>query len=264
MSKSKRKARSNQASAESKEAGGSKPRMWLALAAVVLVLAGLATVVFNGGGPDLDAQNPSNEPKHAEGPAVEGDEPLPVISTTQSNLQREADQRDLDPREDGWDSEFVAELAKKYLSKLLDLAAKYETIDTVALPDLAADFRCNTLRPADLVEAFADPSARVMMQGEQGGGNAQAVYEGASGLARALAEFGQPLRGGDRLHTHAKIIRVKSEADTVTTTAIIETGGARLSRSSYWVGSACGIISFPDSMQRADSPIGWAENAFIR
>ena len=195
---------------------------------VVAALVVLALVILLRGSfssdenPDSEAQakpdSSSLESSSAGGAAGS----LPSISTAKGKSQRAANQRELDPAADGWSSEVDAEHAKKHLSALLDLATKNAKVDAAALRAMSSDFHCNALRPADLVEAFGDASIRVLEQRKQ---NSKTVHEGVAGLAQALSNFAVPLRNRDASHTHVKIIRVTAEADTVTTTAIIETGG---------------------------------------
>lgn len=224
-----RKTNPKQAAARSQEPDESKTRLLLLLVAGVLVLAGLAAVVFNGGDPDLSVQTPADEPgeEPEEGAlaSVDGDEPLPVISTGPDSLQRE-----LDPRADGWSSEVDAEKAKKNLSKLLSLATAGKRVEPAKLTGVADAFECGVLRPTGLVEVFADPSIRVWEQPSSdavaGETEKEVTYEGKPGLAQALDAFAEPIRGRDDIHTKVKVIRVASTDDAVTTVAIIETGGA--------------------------------------
>jgi hypothetical protein len=148
--------------------------------------------------------------------------PLTSVSTAQSKARQADAQNELDPRADGWTSEVDAELAKKKLSKLLKLATKNTELDPATLRAISDDFSCSALRPANLVEVFSDSAIRVLEQGEK---DREEMHKGAPGLAQALSQFGVPLHDFGSLHTHVKIIRVSIEADTVTTTAIIESGG---------------------------------------
>ena len=198
---------------------------------VVAALVVLALVLFLRGSFSSDTNTDSDaKTAHAKpdslgltGNLSSGAEgSLPSISTAQSKSRRAANQRELDPAADGWSSEVDAEHAKKHLSELLDLATKNAEVNAAALSAVSSDFRCNELRPEDLVEAFGDKSIRVREQGEK---NSETVHKGTAGLAQALSHFAAPLRNHDEFHTHVKVIRVTAEADTVTTTSIIETGG---------------------------------------
>ncbi|MFT6792219.1 MAG: hypothetical protein ACJAR1_000198 [Rubritalea sp.] len=201
---------------------------------VVTALAVLALVIFlrrsffsdaNTDSPAGTEHAKSDSSGHESNATSGAAGSLPSISGAKNKSRQAAHQSGLDPAADGWTSEVDAEHAKKHLSALLDLATKNVKIDVAALRAVSSDFHCNALRPADLVEVLGDESIRVLEQGEQGEQNSETVHKGASGLAQALSDFAAPLRNRDELHTHVKVIRVTADADKVTTTSIIETGG---------------------------------------
>lgn len=201
-------------------------RFLLFVIALVVVLGGVAILVFP----------PSTSGKK---PAVSGDSSPENSAPTEQQKPTAAKNdigKKLDPRSDGWTSEVDAELAKKNLSKLLKLATANATVKATDLDKITPDFQCTALRPDNLVEVFSDASIRVL---ELSGENSEVVFKSAAGLATALSLFAEPLRGSDEVYTHAKIIRVTSEADSVTTTAIIESGGRQekssIGQNAHWI-----------------------------
>jgi hypothetical protein len=190
---------------------------WLPIVVALLPLVALAIFLHPYFSPDKNAELPAEDRS-----AIAASESLPSITTPQRQQRRAAEQRDLDPHADGWDSEVDAEQAKKHLTALLELVTGDEKVAAAALRAVSADFHGNVLRPSDLVEVFGDASIRIREAREP---QAEKTHKGPSGLAEALSDFAQPLRVCDAVHTHVKIIRVTPDADTVTTTAIIETGG---------------------------------------
>ena len=226
---SKRRKKSRRTTAQQRRLKVPKPWGWLPIAAMLLGVLALAMILrpffFSESNAEVAAETSLenlNSPSSDRRSTLGETEPLTAVSTKRSQLRRAAEQRSLDPATDGWASEVDAERAKKYLSNLLSLATQSAKVDAEALSVVADNFHCASLRPTDLVDVFRDASIRVREQREQGSATA---YEGASGLADALSHFAEPLRDRDDFHTHVKIIRVTPEADTVTTTAIIESGG---------------------------------------
>lgn len=132
----------------------------------------------------------------------------------------------LDPRNDGWETEVIAERAKTQLNRILGLLPHGDRIrSTDVRDDVAVGFQCNRLRPATLVQVFGDTAITIRREITAGGGDSTTVFRGARGLAESLRALAEPLRTATDVHVHAKIVRVALETDTIRATALIETSG---------------------------------------
>jgi hypothetical protein len=175
---------------------------------------------------DSMAEAPESHVVTGGKPSVNSD-PLTAVTTKAGQIRQAAEQRVLDPRQDGWPTEVFAEHAKKSLSDLVQFATNHGKGEAprITLGSIAAeDIRSTELRPDDLVTVYQDAAIRVQRQR----GDSAAVdvsHQGLDELAEILSVWAKPLRGNSDIHAHVKIVRVTVQSNRVTTSAIVETSG---------------------------------------
>ena len=127
------------------------------LVAVGLVVTAVVILLRQSRVPEEDAASmphasaPSARPAETRSAPREL-EPLASVTTKDSQLKRAAEQRGLDPLQDGWRTEAFAESAKEVLSELVERAVRSEVGNTAVLRSLVSpEFRGTELRPDELV-----------------------------------------------------------------------------------------------------------------
>ena len=155
-----------------------------------------------------------------------GDEALPAKIVTPHVRGRLAQQNaDLDPRNDGWETEAFAARAESVLKRLLE-QLRQATIDRNVVAQITTtDFACARLRPRGLQNTFRDGSVIVRRASAKSLRNARADHQGASGLVDALHALAAPFRNATRMAIDAKIISVATQADFSAALVLIELSG---------------------------------------
>ena len=144
-------------------------------------------------------------------------ESLTIVSSTQDEQRRRTNAHALDPRQDGWDTEVLAERAK---SALLEILQPLNVSDpSHEFVSVHPTFRCEPLRPP-LREVFRDSSIVVLRAKTQAG--AVNLHDGPRGLSEALAKLAEPILEGSEIRVQLKVVQVSAFPDTVETTVKVE------------------------------------------
>ena len=146
-----------------------------------------------------------------------------LITTSTAKKWVDEFQRDMDPANDGWDSELFADRASKHLNRLGELmvSANPPTADDLSSL-LAIDFSCSALRPIERQATFADTSVTVRRPQRYG---QDAVHLGASGLTKALGELTSGLEFATDKRFKFKQFRVTPVKEHIDTTTYFEISG---------------------------------------
>ena len=154
------------------------------------------------------------------------DEPPAVLTTASVRAEQAVTDTQLDPGQDGWETEVIAELAKAQLTRLAERLAGRDLTKELTT-EVAADVTSGQLRPEELTEVYRDGAdgKDIIVQRAVGNDEAIAAYQGREGLIQALDELAEPFSDADNVHVHIKVIRVTSTAETTETTAYFEADG---------------------------------------
>ncbi len=122
--------------------------------------------------------------------------------------------------DEGWDTEVFHEEVKHRLQRLGEVLANLPS-DEAAVAELAEpSFRCNVIRPTDLVEAFRDPML-VVYRPAGSLSTAMLNETGAPALANALRGLRAVFTPSGEVHAKFKIFRVEPAQDVVRTDAYL-------------------------------------------
>jgi hypothetical protein len=171
-------------------------------------------------GNGVDSKSPSALPE----PTTDD---VTALLTPRGGARVAEDRRRLDPRNDGWDTETLAETTKSQLgrvTKLLEPSPEASAGDIMLSEIVDEKFSAALLRPEKLHTVMQD-AAIVVRRGEQGDRSVKTVHQGPAGLVEALRALAQPLRGCRDVHTHHKIIDVILTPTTAETTSYFEVSG---------------------------------------
>ncbi|MBI86362.1 MAG: hypothetical protein CMJ81_24455 [Planctomycetaceae bacterium] len=145
----------------------------------------------------------------------------PVL-TPRIQAKLEQQDKNLDPTEDGWETEAFHDAAKKQLKKLSQFLASPEGFNTDKLSEIVAPgFVCGSLRPQSLDESFQDETITIQ-RGRTAGDALE--FRGSPGLISALREMAKPLTTKRDVWVRFKQFQVRVQEDVVTTTAYYEAG----------------------------------------
>ena len=195
---------------------------WWGLLVLAILAGGIGNLVLH------------NQPQQGSGveqaeTSAPNNEPLALL-TASAKTQQAVAHSQLDPSQDGWETEVVAEQAKKQLTSLAqrlsgqDLAAVIST-------QVSAEVTSGPLRPGNIVEAFregTDGNATVVRRAAKEGPLLTApaeVYHGQNGLKKAFDELAMPLTGASDIHLHVKVVRVTITPTSAETKSYFEASG---------------------------------------
>ncbi|MEO2049127.1 MAG: VCBS repeat-containing protein [Pirellulales bacterium] len=156
--------------------------------------------------------------------------PLEMLNTASVKEAQVVAQSQLDPGQDGWETEVVAELAKKQLIRLGERLVNhhrdkdwFNSLQT----EVAAEVTCGRMRPAELVEVFRDgvDDQKILVRRAANSDQRVEKYQGRADLMRAMDELAEPFASARDVHIHVKVIRVTSTADKAETMAYFEADG---------------------------------------
>ena len=149
-----------------------------------------------------------------------------VLLITAATKARAEQQRVLmDPSQDGWASEAMAQKIDDQLTQLAELIITDQITD-VELSSLVSDhFQCGRLRPDGLRAEYDDGTTSVLRRHVSDIGNDQPEFAGARGLSDALAKLGMLLRGARHRRFEQKTVHIEAARGTATTRHYIEHSG---------------------------------------
>jgi hypothetical protein len=115
-----------------------------------------------------------------------------VVLTPRIQAKLDLQDKNLDPTEDGWETEAFYDAAKKQLKKISQFLTSPEEFDTDKLSEIATPgFVCEALCPQSLDESFQDETI-TMQRGRTAEGAPE--FRGSPGLISALREMAEPIR----------------------------------------------------------------------
>ena len=204
-------------------------RKWWVLFGLAIVAGGVGYILF-GNQSRQTVKSDSTETKQSGSVDVQrsadNDQALPLLTTAPVRAQQAFSSAQLDPGQDGWETEVLAERAKKQLLHLGERLAGQDLAD-ILTTEISVGVTSGRLRPNDLTEVFGagtDDKGTVVRRAAEGE-EQTAVYQGREGLRQALDELANPLAGASDVHVHVKIVRVSSTETSAETTAYFEAGG---------------------------------------
>ena len=143
-----------------------------------------------------------------------------------------------DPSKDGWDTEVLANQAKKQLEVLGGMLADLDRIDVKNVSKLVADdFACKPLRPNELTTVIDDAYLKIERAasaapladlGESAPGETEIAglkHRGADGLAEAMRVAFAPFENVVDLHFKGKVFKVLKTPDGVLTRQYVSISG---------------------------------------
>lgn len=197
---------------------------WVLLGLIVVVI-GLGYAIYDGEeSPSVDSgiqKQEAPQPFVVEADLKPEDLNTRLNNASTVNLKQRAQQQ-LDPSQDGWDTEVIAEQAKVQLKHL---AARLTGTDLPqsTMEEISPQVACGTLRPQQLVDAYRNGnSGESIVVKKPSGFDSQPKFQGRSELVRVLDELAEPFSTGRKLHTKVKVIRVSSTEDSAETAAFYE------------------------------------------
>ena len=153
----------------------------------------------------------------------EKQEPLTFIKTARGRDIHRSQQAQLDPRQDGWETEVLADQARSRLEEILRVPVGERSVAPELSRKVVPEFTCGRLRPA-LIDVFRDASV-VVRRPSVTKQRPVTTHQGGQGLAEALAEFAEPRIDASDVHLHVKVVRVIETPAAINTTAIVEASG---------------------------------------
>ena len=132
----------------------------------------------------------------------------------------------LDPGQDGWETEVLAETVK---ARLVHLGEQNIAVDDSALlSGIAEDVRFGTLRPDELVEPSQrlEGTKQLVIRQAADEEEMKLNFQGRTEFLRALQSLSTPFAEVVDKHVHVKVIRVSVTGDSAQTVAYYEADGA--------------------------------------
>jgi hypothetical protein len=197
---------------------------------LAIVSAGVAVVLFGRMSRPPTERVPAETDRLGDGVTdteIDG-KPEPVVLLTTASIKAEQTiaRAHLDPGQDGWETELVAEEAKQRLLHLGERLAGHG-FDNKLLRAVSAEVTCGRLRTTDLTQVYSegiDDEGTIVRHAAIDDEHAP-LYQGREGLRQALDDLAKPLAGASGVHVHVKVIRVSVSQTTAETTSYFEAGG---------------------------------------
>lgn len=202
---------------------------------LVLVAGGFGYILFQGEVErDASMVSPDSHVPHelvANNVSVKG-EPLATLTTDSVKIEQAVVENQLDPGQDGWETEVVAEQVKVVLTRLAERLTGRD-LDVEMTSSVAEEATISQLRPHELVEVFPQESQGKTVVVRRAASDAEQTFsgQGLEGLEFALDELAKPFAEASEVHVHIKVIRVSESADIFETTAYFEADGHTLTGS---------------------------------
>ncbi len=148
------------------------------------------------------------------------------IATASIKADQQLSNTRLDPSKDGWETEVVAEQAKKILLKLCGDLANRESIE-VPEKYVSSEITCGQLRPADLapVKSKGSDGKEITVHRAANTKPESPELQGRESLEESLRNLAIPFADASDVHVHVKIVQVHTGASSVKTVAYFEAGG---------------------------------------
>jgi len=205
-------------------------RRWWGLVALVIVTGGFGYALFHDRSlRDIEKISPeAHAPrKHfANAVSANNDEPLATLATDSARIEQTVVENQLDPSQDGWETEVAAEQAKAVLTRLAKRLSGHD-LDNDWATTVAEEIKIGHLYPQDLVEVFrhGPDDKTIVVRREASDVEQTFVGQGLNDLRHALDELAKPFAEASDVHVHIKVFRVAEIADVIETTAYFEADG---------------------------------------
>jgi len=158
--------------------------------------------------------------------SANNDEPLATLATDSVRIEQAVVEKQLDPKQDGWETEVLAEQAKTVLTRLAERLTGRDS-DKEWSTSVSEEVRTGYLYPPELVEVFRNGSDDKTIVVRRAKSDTEQTIEelGLGGLRFAFDELAKPFAEASDVHAHIKVIRVNETAEVVETTAYFEAEG---------------------------------------
>jgi len=167
------------------------------------------------------------------------------IVWTRSGLKSPIDEEmeKADPNIDGWDTEALSAIVSRQLKRLQKYAEGIADANGEEPADLlAADFRCQTLRPGNLVEVLDD--GRIKVRRSRAADDDHVPDDDSEEhqwheLTKPLNDFLSGLEMSGNVRVDLKLIGIEKSQQTITTRVLVGTNGTSgddvLQRNAVWI-----------------------------
>ena len=189
--------------------------------AIFLGFAGFASTWLACSRPDENADIPVD--------LFRGDDASVAVVTQDSEQRENQLSAALDPKNDGWETEAIAEQAAGQLAKIVQFLEDPTDNHANGLSSLAHDdFVSGPLWPSDVESVFGNGTFEVRHEVVKAGSPTDASgpeHQGASAFAQALMEAPLIQSAATGVHAKFKIFRVEAAANEILTEAFFEGSG---------------------------------------
>lgn len=173
------------------------------------------------------------QPTKSASSSVIADEQGSILQPTDAAQARWDEQlRKLNPANDGWRTEELADKATALLKGIAKVLQ--DSAGTISASDfdemVTPQFRCGILRPSDLKVVFQDGSVVVRRPSQPPGDSLDMIYTGPEGMAVALGDFAHQLRDATGVRVSFKTFQVAVENATLTISSFFELTARRAQR----------------------------------
>jgi len=177
----------------------------------------------SSGSPSPGSPSPGSPSSAAESMANHGTE-VASLSTPQLNAQRVSAQESLDPSQDGWTSELLAEQIKKKLRRIASAVGHTDQNLAIELAEVVTPgFECTQLRPDRLIEVFRDSALVVRRTIPSAGEPSIFEFRGPTGLANALEKISETTPA--EIRVKVKVVGVVPSGSSVAAIALVTRSG---------------------------------------
>ena len=157
-----------------------------------------------------------------------------LVPVNQGRSWKEID----DPSKDGWDTEVLADQAKKQLKVFGDMLGNLDSVDVKKVSKLVTDdFACEPLRPADLTMVIDDAHLKIERAASvapildlgksalEETGVVELKHRGVAGLVEAMRDAVAPFENAVDLRFKGKVYKVIKTPDSLLTRQYVSISG---------------------------------------
>jgi len=204
---------------------------WWAFLALAVVAGGVAFFLFDDQS-QLSKEKPSPPVPVAQkidvSPALaRNTEPLATLATNSVRVEQAVIENQLDPNQDGWETEVAAEQVKVVLTQLAGRLTGQD-IEEIFASQVAEKVAIGQLRPQNLSEVFrnGEPDRdAVIVSRPESKAEQTLAGEGHDALRYALDELAKPFAEMSDVHVHIKVVRVTETEGVIETESYFEADG---------------------------------------
>ncbi len=198
---------------------------WRALVILIAIATGIGVWLLSPPKDFREVESRSGRSSVNTIASSHADNQLAVLTTASAKQESQLTELQLDPKQDGWETEAVAESAKQLLLRLSQRLGG-ASIDKVVAGEVDPQVRCGPLRPTDLVETFKNgDEGQLLIRESRNDTTSHAYQRSREAFALSLDELAQPFANAKDVHAHFKVVRISMTSDTAETTALYEADG---------------------------------------